>query len=52
MGEFEVLEKHQQPEYIGIARPLSPASLAARERMVLELLADGLGMTEPEPASD
>jgi TetR/AcrR family transcriptional regulator len=39
-------------QYIGIARPLSAASLAARERMVIELLADGLGMTEPEPAGD
>ncbi len=35
-------------EYIGIASPLSPASLAARERMIIDLLADGLGMAGPE----
>lgn len=35
-------------EYIGIASPLSPGSLAARERMIIDLLADGLGMAGPE----
>jgi hypothetical protein len=35
-------------QYIGIANPLSPASLAARERMVIDLLGVGLGMAGPE----
>lgn len=35
-------------QYIGIANPLSPASLAARERMVIGVLGDGLGMAGPE----
>ncbi|HEV3111956.1 MAG TPA: TetR/AcrR family transcriptional regulator [Candidatus Binataceae bacterium] len=35
-------------QYIGIANPLSPASLAARERMVINVLGDGLGMAGPE----
>lgn len=35
-------------QYIGIANPLSPAALAARERMVVNLIADGLGMAGPE----
>ncbi|HKD66962.1 MAG TPA: TetR family transcriptional regulator [Candidatus Binataceae bacterium] len=35
-------------QYIGIAHPLSPASLAARERMIVYLLGDGLGMAGPE----
>jgi TetR/AcrR family transcriptional regulator len=35
-------------QYIGIANPLSPASLAAREHMVVSLLGDGLGMQGAE----
>jgi len=35
-------------QYIGIAHPLSPASLAARERMIVDLLGDGLGMVDAE----
>jgi TetR/AcrR family transcriptional regulator len=35
-------------QYLGIANPLSPASLAARQRMIIELLGDGLEMTGPE----
>ncbi len=34
--------------YLGIEEPLSPVSLAHRERMVVNLLAEGLGMTGPE----
>jgi TetR/AcrR family transcriptional regulator len=35
-------------QYIGLANPLSPASLAARERMIVDLLGDGMEMTGPE----
>jgi TetR/AcrR family transcriptional regulator len=35
--------------YIGVDEPLSPASITNRERMVVNLLSDGLGLTGPEP---
>jgi TetR/AcrR family transcriptional regulator len=38
-------------QYIGIANPLSPTSLAARERMVVSILGDGIGMAGPETAT-
>jgi TetR/AcrR family transcriptional regulator len=34
--------------YVGIANPLSPTSLAARERMIIDLLGDGMGMAGAE----
>jgi TetR/AcrR family transcriptional regulator len=37
--------------YIGVDDPLSPASIANRERMVIDLLSDGLGLTGPETVS-
>ncbi len=37
--------------YLGIDDPLSPATLATRERMVVNLLSDGLGMSGPDAAS-
>jgi TetR/AcrR family transcriptional regulator len=33
---------------VGIANPVSRASLAARERMVVDLIAEGLGMSGPQ----
>jgi AcrR family transcriptional regulator len=35
-------------QYLGITDPFAPASLAARERMVVNLLTDGLGLSGPE----
>ncbi len=37
--------------YLGVDDPLSPGSIANRERMVVNLLSDGLGLTGPEIAS-
>jgi AcrR family transcriptional regulator len=36
-------------EGVGLTDPVSQDNLAARERMVVDLLADGLGMSGPEP---
>lgn len=38
--------------YIGVDEPLSSESIANRERMVVNLLSDGLGLAGPEPISD
>jgi TetR/AcrR family transcriptional regulator len=37
--------------FVGITHPLSPAVLAARERMVVDLLSKGLGLTGPDSGS-
>ncbi len=37
---------------VGLADPASPANLAAHERMVVDLLAEGLGMSGPEPSGE
>ena len=39
-------------EGVGLTDPVSPANLAARERMVLDLLVEGLGMAGPEPSAE
>jgi hypothetical protein len=39
-------------EGVGLTDPASQANLAARERMVIDLLADGLGMSGPEPSGE
>ncbi len=38
--------------YIGVDEPLSPESIAKRERMVIDLLSEGLGLAGPEPRTD